>query len=207
MKQLLFSMGIAVFLLTGCSSKKTVTLPAYSAEISFDENTAAYYPGDQLMKCRLMDTALINGYHCMGWIWFFENGQVKQFKTARDIHANGYVIPAKSTIFFNEQYPAKIKYIWLAQDVNINNISCKGGGKISTEFYENDSLKACFLTKDQNIQGFPCKSSLMEPVYFYPDGKIQILTLSTNATFGDMLYKKGASIRVDENGTVSPFIR
>ncbi|HCA42403.1 MAG TPA: hypothetical protein DEP28_04040 [Bacteroidetes bacterium] len=207
MKKILFLISAAALIFAGCSSIKTISLSNYSGQISFFDNTAEYYSGDKIMKCKLSDTATLNGYKCISWIWFFENGQIKQFETACDIKMSNYVIPSNSRIFFNEQSTNKIKYIWLAKDCNINNVECKGGGKISTEFYDNDSLKACFLTKDQTIQGFSCKSSLLEPVYFYPNGKIKILTLSIDSRFGNTDYKNGESIIIDENGLVAKFNR
>lgn len=207
MKQLFFTICLAAFIVAACSSKKTLPLPGYSTEITFYESTATYYPGQKIMKCKLSDTATINGYKCISWIWFFENGQVRQFKTARDIRMDGFVIPSNSTIFFHEQSPDKIKYVWLAKDVTINNIDCKGGGKISIEFYENNSLKACFLTKDQDIQGYSCKSSLFDPVYFYDNGKIKILTLAADTRLNNTDFKKGESILIDENGAVTRFKR
>lgn len=195
-------------IIAGCSSIKKISLSNYSGQqITFYDNSAEYYAGDKIMKCKLSDTATLNGYKCISWIWFFENGQIKQFETAMDIKMPGYTIPSNSTLFFNDQNPNKIKYIWFSSDVKINNIECKGGGKISTAFYDNDSLKACFLVKDIEIQGYSCKSSLFEPVYFYPDGKIKILTLSIDSKFDNIEYKKGESISIGENGLVFRFKR
>ena len=207
MKKIPFSICVSVLIVAGCSSIKTISLSNYSGQISFFDNTAEYYSGDKIMKCKLSDTAALNGYKCISWIWFFDNGQIKQFKTAEDIKMNNFVITSNSTIFFNDQNPNKIKYIWFSKDVIINNVGCKGGGKISAEFYDSDSLKACFLISDQNIQGFPCQSSLFQPVYFYPDGKIKILTLSIDSKFADTVYKSGESIIVGEDGIVSKFKR
>lgn len=207
MKKMIVSIYVAILIMAGCSFSNTIYLPLYSAKISFYNHTAEYYPDGKIKKCKLSDVATINQYRCISWIWFFENGQIKQFKTAENIKMNDFTIPPRSTIFFYDQSPGKIKYIWFSEDVVIKHLTCKGGGKISTEFYDNDSLKACFLSRDQNIQGFPCKSSLFNPVYFYPDGKIKIVTLSKDSTFGDINYKKGESILIGENGQVSNFKR
>jgi hypothetical protein len=207
MKNILFLICAAVLIISGCSSIKTISLSNYSGQISFFDNTSEYYSGDKIMKCKLSDTTTLNGYKCISWIWFFENGQIKQFETAEDIKMNNFVIPSNSTVFLNEQKPNKIKYIWFSKDVIINNVGCKGGGKISTEFYDNDSLKACFLTSDQNLQGFSCLSSLLKPVYFYPTGKIKILTLSIDSKFADTVYKNGESIIVGEDGIIRKFER
>jgi hypothetical protein len=205
MKKLLFSIYAAALIVAGCSSKKTIFLSDNSGPISFFVNTAGYYPDNKIMKCKLSDTATLNEYKCISWIWFFENGQIKQFETAADIKMNNFVIPSNSTIFFDERNPGKIKYIWFSKDVTINNIQCKGSGEISTEFYDNNSLKSCFLAKNQNIQGFPCQSSLFKPVCFYPNGKIKILPLSIKSKYGDKVYKSGESILVKEDGKVSKF--
>lgn len=207
MTKILNSICAAVLIVAGCSSIKTISLSHYSAQISFFDNTAKYYAGEKIMRCKLSEPAIINGYRCISWICFFENGHIKQLMTAEDIKMNNFVIPSNSTIFFNEQSSDKIKNIWFSQNVIINSIECKGGGKISTEFYDNGSLKACFLTRDQNIQGFPCQNSLFKPVYFYPDGKVKILTLSIDSKFADTVYKNGETIIVGENGVVSKFKR
>lgn len=207
MKKDLLSVIAVLLLLIGCSSIETISLSNYDGRISFYGNTADYYSGNQIMKCMLSDTASLNGYRCVSWIWFFEDGRIKQFRTAEEIEMDGYAIPANSTIFFNESNHDKIEYIWFSKDVTINGILCKGGGKISTEFHENGSLKACFLTDDMDIQGFPCESSLTKPLYFYPNGKIKILTLSADTKCGDTEYNKGESIIIDENGVASPYKR
>jgi hypothetical protein len=207
MRNIIFLICVAALLIVGCNLVKTNKLSTYSGQISFYENTAEYYSGDRIKKCMLSDTVILGGYHCISWIHFFESGRIKQFETARNIESATYTIPAGSILFFNDQNPDKIKNIWFSKDVIINSIGCMGGAKISTEFYDNGSLKACFLTNDQNIQGFPCKSSLFEPIYFYPDGKIKILTLSSDLSQANTLYKSGESIAVDENGRFSRFNR
>lgn len=207
MKKVLLSVIAVLLLLMGCSSIETASLSSYDGRISFYENSADYYQGDKIMKCLLSDTASLNGYMCVSWIWFFEDGRIKQFRTAQDMAMDDFVIPANSTIFFSESNHDRIEYIWFSKDVTIHDISCKGGGKISTEFYDNGSLKACFLTKDLVIQGFPCESSLTKPEYFYPDGRIKILTLSADFKCVDTDFKKGESIMIDEDGTASVYKR
>ena len=173
MKKILLLTCVTALIITGCSSVQTITSSYYSKQISVFDNTTEYYSTQQIKKCKLSDTAFLNGYKCISWIHFFDNGRIKQFETADDIKFNNFIIPSNSTIFFNEQNPDKIQKIWFSKDVIINGIGCKGGMKISTEFYDNDSLKACFLSKDQIIQGFPCVSSVFKPVYFYQNGKIK----------------------------------
>jgi hypothetical protein len=207
MKIYLFAICFAALIIAGCYSIKTIDSLYYSGQISYFDNTADYYSENKIMKCKLSDTAFLDGYKCISWIWFFENGRIKQFETAEDLKINNIEIPSKSTIFFSDQNPNTIKYIWFSKDVIMNNIECKGGGKISTEFYDNGSLKACFLSKDQYIQGYPCKSSLLKPVYFYPDGKIKILTLGIDSKFENTYYKAGESIIVGEDGKISKFNR
>ncbi len=207
MKKILFPICVTILIVAGCTSIKTNSLSNDSGTISFFDNTAEYYPGGKIMKCKLSDTVTLNGYKCISWIRFFENGQIKQFKTARDIKMNNYTIPSNSTVFFDEQNHDKIKYIWFSKDVIINHVECKGGSKITTELYDNGNLKNCFLSRSQKIQGFPCQSSLLKPVYFYPNGKIKILTLSNDSKFTNTVYKSGESIIVGEDGHVSKFER
>jgi len=208
MKKILILVCFAAIIFAGCSSVKTISLSNYSGQqISVYNNSVAYYDGNRVMKCRLSDTATLNGYKCISWIWFFENGQIKQFETAVDIKMPNYTIPSNSVIFFNDQNPFKIKHIWFSSNVTINNIECRGGTKISTEFYDNDKLKQCFLANDAEIQGYSCRSSLLDPVYFYPDGKIKRLTLSVDSKFDNIEFKKGESIIIGENGLVSKFNR
>jgi len=171
MKKSIFFIYVVLLILAGCTSVKTTSLSEYSSQISFFENTAEYYAGDGIMKCKLSDTATLNDYKCISWIYFFKDGQIKQFETAVDIKRPDFVIPSHSVVFFNDHN--QIKCIWFSKDVTINKVECKGGGKTATEFYDNDRLKACFLAKDQMIQGVDCKSSLLKPVLFSPDGKIK----------------------------------
>ena len=173
MKKSIFFICVMFLIFAGCTSVKTSSLSKYSSQISFFENTAEYYSGDGIMKCKLSDTATLNDYKCISWIYFFNDGQIKQLETAVDIKRPDFVIPSHSIVFFNDQNHSQIKCIWFSKDVTINKIECKGGGKTTTDFYDNDKLKACFLAKDQVIQGVDCKSSLFKPVFFSEDGKIK----------------------------------
>jgi hypothetical protein len=198
---------ITAAIITGCTTIKTISLSNYSVQISYLENSAKFYPDNKLKACKLSEIVNLNGHNCISWIHFFENGLIKQFQTSEDIILPNYIIPSGSVIFYNIQSPDKIKYIYFSKDIVIDSIKCKSGGKISTEFYENGKLNACFLTENQNIQGFPCMSSVFEPVYFYPDGKIKLLTLSANSEYMGTIFKKGQSIIIDEQGTISRFKR
>jgi len=193
--------------MVSCSSGDRLTLPYYSKEIVFDHNSLGLYTDGKIKKCHLVDTVEIKGYKCISWLWLFENSRLKQIENAVAIQRSNYVIPAHSVIFFNENNNEKIKYINFSEDVTLNGVVCKGGGKISTEFYEDGSLKACFLANDQSIQGYNCKSSLLEPVYFYPNGKVKIITLASDLNSGNSVYKAGESITIDEKGEIAIFNR
>ncbi|MBN1634841.1 MAG: hypothetical protein JW917_11800 [Ignavibacteria bacterium] len=108
MKKILFSICAAVLIIFGCSSIKTISLSNYSGQISFFDNTSEYYSGDKIKKCKLSDTATLNGYKCISWIWFFENGQIKQFETAEEIKMKNFVIPSNSTVFLANKTPIKL---------------------------------------------------------------------------------------------------
>lgn len=108
MKKILISICATALFVSGCSSINTIYLSNYSGQISFFDNTSEYYSGDKLMKCKLSDTAVLNGYKCISWIWFFENGQIKQFVTAEDIKMNNFMIPSNSTIFLINKYPIRL---------------------------------------------------------------------------------------------------
>lgn len=207
MKEKIFLIFITALIITGCTTIKTITLSNYSVQISFIENSAKYYPDNNIKACKLSEIANLNGHNCISWLHFFENGLIKQFQTAEDIILPDCTIPSGSVIFYNAQNPDKIKYICFSKDIVIDSIKCKSGGNISTEFYDNGKLNACFLTENQNIQGFPCMCSVFEPVYFYPDGKIKLLTLSADSKYMDTIYKKGQSIIIDEQGIISRYKR
>lgn len=207
MKTLNFSFIILTLALLSCGRGDKLTLPYYSKEVVFDGNSLELYTDGNIKRCHLIDTVEIKGFKCISWLWLFENNRVKQLETAVDVKLPDFTIPAHSVVFFNENNNDKIKYICFSQNVTINGIECRGGEKISTEFYEVGSLKACFLTKDQSIQGYNCKSSLLKPVYFYPDGRIKILTLASDLKSGETLFKAGESISIDEPGKISLFNR
>lgn len=203
MRKKIFLIFMTTLIIAGCTSIKTITLSNYSAQISFSENSAKYYPDNKLKACKLSEIAILNGHNCISWLHLFENGQIKQFQTAEDIILPDYTIPSGSVIFYNDQNPDKIKHIYFSKDIVIDSIKCKSGGNISTEFYDNGRLNACFLTENQKIQGFPCLSSVFDPVYFYPNGKIKQLTLSADSKYVETIYKKGESIIIDEQGIIS----
>jgi len=205
MKKSLLLINIILIVVAGCNSLSTTTLTNYPEQITFYKNSAKYYPGKQLMRCKLSDTTLISGFKCISWIHFFENGQIKQYQTAALIQRKNYIIPLNSVIFLDELNPEYIKYIYFSEDVTINNVICKGGNKISTAFYENDMLKSCFISGSQDIQGYPCKSSLLKPITFYPDGKIKILTLGRDTTLAGNEFKSGETIIIEKNGAISKY--
>lgn len=193
--------------ITSCANLLIVPLDHYSIQVSCYKNSIEFYPDNSIKRCRLSEQTTINSYQCISWLHLFDDGGIKQYETAVDIPMTGYTIPAKSTIFFNEEAKDQIKFLYLAKDTEINGVLCEGSGTTTTEFYDSDHLKYCFLANDQTIQGFPCNRNLMQPVYFYYSGKIKILTLSTDYSWGNTVFKKGTSVLVGEDGSVSVYKR
>ncbi|MFT3740810.1 MAG: hypothetical protein QM786_18830 [Breznakibacter sp.] len=198
--QFLLSMAIVM---VACSPTKTFVLQKYSKEIVFVDKTDEYFDNGNLKKCRLSDTAIIEGAKCVSWLHFFESGSVKQFQTANDIKQAAYVVPAGSIVFPEEHDISCFKGIRFSKDVNIDHIICKGGNEVEVDFYPNGRIKSCFLSANQTIQGFPCKSSLLKPIKFYPDGKIMVLTLSTDYEIQNNVYKNGETIQLGTDGTIT----
>ncbi|MGE5479922.1 MAG: hypothetical protein ACM3U1_05790 [Chloroflexota bacterium] len=192
--------------LAGCFSVEYELLrqPA-PTRISYYNGSEERYADGSMKKCRLKDTASIGLYKCVGWIHFFPNGDVDNFETAAPVKYSRYEIPPNSRIFFYDNAHDKIKTVWFPEDIKLDGIECQGGEKISVDFYENGSLKACFLSRNQTIQGFPCKSSLFSPVYFYPDGRIMRLTLCSDAISGANSFAKGETLVVTESGVPSVY--
>jgi len=143
------------------------------------------------------------GNKCINWVHFFESGQLKQYENAADIETPRYTIPAKSVIIYNETNKSRINYIVFSKNVTIDGIEFQGDGKITTEFFNDGKVKAGFLAKDQVIQKFPCKAIASQPVYFYPDGKLQMLALSKDLEYSHIKFKNGESIIVGQNGNLS----
>ncbi len=201
MKNLKILFAVSIFL-SSCVTINTIQLPYYQSEIAYIESSAAFFENGNIKKCRLADEVTLNGYHCVSWMRFFENGQIRQFETAIDIKRDSILIPAKSILFFHEQNHNEISMIYLSQNTIIQGVNCKGGEKITTSFYPNMKLRNCFLVDDQVIQGFPCKSSLMHYVSFYDSGKLKSLTLSRDFSSGKMNYRRGTYIELNEDGSI-----
>ena len=197
------SLFLISIVMIACSSTKTVVLEKYSKEIVFIDKTDEYYENGNLRKCKLSDTAAIEGFCCISWLHLYENGSIKQFRTTKDIEQPTYIIPSGSVIFPIEKDIHHFKCVRFSKDVNIDSVLCKGGNEVEVNFYPNGKIESCFLSKNQTIHGFPCKSSLLKPVRFYQDGKVKELTLSKDYELQGTLFQAGSTVTLDANGTIS----
>jgi hypothetical protein len=190
---------LTAFILTACSSIVQTHLKNYNNDVEVYEHSIEHHPNGNIKKIKLSKATQINGFECIRWVHFYENGNIDMYQTAVDIPINDYQIPSQSFVFVSETEPFYIKQSWLSKDTEIQGIICSGKGKISTSFHPNGNLRSFYIDDDRYIQGYPCKGGVFKNVIFDSAGKINSFTLAKDTLYKSTLIPKGSRIMINNN--------
>jgi hypothetical protein len=174
----------------------------FAQNLPIKKGSEKYYENGSLKRVRLTQEANVQGKLCTGWLWFHDDGSIRQFQNDKDIVLQDNLIPQMSTIFLRED--GSLDHVWLYHDISIQDYPCTGStwSKTSTGFHPNGTLRYFFPRKTLNIQGFPIKPGGLAGVSFYENGNLHQFYLHDDIEISGITYSKGLRLTLDEQGNV-----
>jgi hypothetical protein len=162
----------------------------------------SYYYKGQLEKCYLKEEAVVEEFTCKKWIHYYEDGSLRRFTIAEPDTFSGIFFPEKSTIFLTEDQ--KLGKCWFGKKTTLQGLPIYGGFRnITITFHDNSNIACCFLSKTHEIQGIPCQRGVINPVFFYPSGKLKRCTVGKKVEVQNLLLKPGTVVDLDEEGRIT----
>jgi len=162
----------------------------------------SYYFKGQLEKCFLKEVAIVDSFSCTKWIHYYENGTLRRFTISEPDTFNNIYFPAKSTLFLTNNQT--LEKCWFGKKTSVQGLPIFGGfKKITITFYDNGSINCCFLSKKHEIQGIVCQKGIINPVFFYPSGKLKRSTVGKRIKIQNLVLKPGTIIDLNEEGRIT----
>ncbi|NOY76622.1 MAG: hypothetical protein GXO76_02000, partial [Calditrichaeota bacterium] len=144
----------------------------------------------------------IQGYPCIGWTWFYQNGRLDNFELSQTVTIQGIEIPAKSRVFLRKE-DGTLEQCYFSKDLIIQGYPCDGGHKKeATGFYPNGKLRFIFLTEPRTIQGIPCRHGGLSIIQFHESGRLKQCELPHDFEYNGAKYKGRTKLYLDEEGHV-----
>lgn len=157
--------------------------------------------GSYKIRCKYKEPVDIQGYPCIGWTWFYEDGLLDNFEVSETVTIQGIEIPKKSRVFLHRD--GTVEQCYFSKDMIIQGYPCEGGHKKeATGFYPNGNLRFIFLTEPKTIQGIPCRHGGVSIIQFYENGRLKKCTLARDHEYKGSLYKSGTELYFDQTGNV-----
>jgi hypothetical protein len=169
---------------------------------------AAQPPAQSATLVRLARDTIIDGFPCgptgRARAEVHGNGRLSECPVARDTVLAGHAIPRGSWPRFTDR--GVLAAAWLARDVRLQDIPCKGTGykAWAVGFHPSGTLSLCYLSEVAEIDGVPCQAAWFwreltgtTQVQLYPDGRLRSCRLARAVTVDGVSYDKGDRVRRD----------
>jgi len=149
----------------------------------------------------------IQGISCTGSVEYYQGGKLKSCMLGREDTITGQPLPPGTVVNLTPE--GSLDWCFLPQNTMIQGHLCLGSGhEFMTCFHPNGQLKTAWLAQDEVIQGIPCAkyhfmSSLFgggERTLFDERGRLRYCRLSAAVTLEGQPLKKGAEVRLGEEG-------
>lgn len=191
---LLFAVGFSLVTLTSC----TIQEESPAGALRWRRGSLEHYPDGSLKKGNLAEPAEVFGHPAKRWVHFHENGKLRGLQLSEDWTWDERQLPAGTFLWFDSDQ--QLENCWLARDTTIEGLPCRGGGKASTAFFPDGSLRAVFLAEDSRIDGTLCKASIWIPVQFHESGKLAGCQLAEETTVGAVTHPAATHLEFDHDG-------
>jgi hypothetical protein len=157
--------------------------------------------GTYKIRCRYKEPVNVQGYPCIGWTWYYQDGLLDNFQVNETIIIQDIEIPQDSRVFLRQD--GTLSQCYFSKDVTIQGYPCDGGHKKeATGFYPNGNLRFIFLTEQRTIQGIPCRQGGLSIIQFYESGKLKQNKLPHDFEYNGVKYKGRTKLFLDEGGKV-----
>ena len=164
--------------------------------------TKAPKKGTSKIRCKYKRPTQIQGYPCIGWTWFYQDGSLDNFQVNNMITIQGIEIPKNSRVFLRRD--GTIDQCYFSKDMTIQGYPCDGGHqKEATGFYPNGNLRFIFLTEQRTIQEIPCRPGGLSIIQFYENGRLKQCELPHDFEYKGVRYQKRTKLYLDKEGHVT----
>ena len=157
------------------------------------------------MKGYLAENTLIQGYPCKkGFIFFYDNGNLRTFRFSKPFEFSDFVIPEKTWGMLDRE--GDIYICFFSKDTKVQGYPCRGSimglEGVQTSFHKNGKLNCFFPRKDIEIDGILCKGSVFHLTGLHDNGKLRNCTLAKTMIINGKEYQKGTKITLDKEGGI-----
>jgi hypothetical protein len=201
--------ALALCLLSLLSGLATVSGQPLDSAARFRKGSDQYYKSGGLQKCELKGVVRLQGYLCLGWVWFHDNGGLQEFQLAESTEVQGIGFPARTWVSLDES--GRLDYVFLPRNMGIQGVPCAGNrmGRegIMTSFYPNSKLRECFLAFSATVRNVPLRAGAFSPVEFHPDGGLKSGWLAEPYEASGTIYGKNTRLTFTEEGMVTESYR
>ena len=166
--------------------------------------------GNGLLIGELREDTVIGGRPCkQGWVHLLASGVPVGFTAFREIDLGRLKIPADTWVFQNKD--GVVTVCAFPRNFEVQGYLCRGSGGpkgVQTAFYPDGALKQFFLCSDTRIQGVPCRAGIFEEtIKLHENGRLKSCVLSEDLVRDGRTYPRGARLRFDPDGKITPWPR
>jgi hypothetical protein len=172
--------------------------PQDPADLPFRTSSILRHENGRMKRACLVEEAVIEGFPCRSWVWWYEDGRLDNLELAADREVAGHAFPARTRVFFDRD--GNLAHAWLSRDTVVDGLPCRGRWKIDTDFHPNGRVRAFFPPDTIEIDGVACVASVFHPVYLHPDGRLRQCKLACEVTLDGRTFEEGRTLRLDESG-------
>lgn len=153
----------------------------------------------------LANDSEIQGYPCKkGFVVLHENLSLDEFTLSREFVWQGVVFPAGTFVFCDTT--GAIAVCAFPTNQQVQGYICRGNGGIEgirTGFYPNGRLRFFYPPEDIVIDCILCDASLFHGgISLHENGRLAKCKIAQNVVIDGIMYKKGAKLRLDQEGRV-----
>ena len=153
----------------------------------------------------LVEDTVIDGWPCKkDFIVFHPDWRLDELQLSRDYERNGIFMPEGTWVFPDAQgNPGTCMF---PRDIEIQGYLVRGSwmGKegFMTRFYSTGRLMLFWSREPVEVGGVVCKDSLFTGIYLHDNGLLRECILDKPATIGEIRYRKGTRLRLNDSGYV-----
>lgn len=194
-------MRLAITLFTALTvSQLSANIP-HIAQCDTIRKTKGPNQGTYKIRCKYKEPVTVQGYSCIGWTWYYQDGRLDNFQAHETITIQGIKIPKNSRVFLRQD--GTLDQCYFSKDIIIQGYPCDGGHKKeATGFYPNGKLRFIFLTEQRTIQGIPCRPGGLSIIQFYENGTLKQNELPDDFEYKGIKYKGRTKLFWDEDGHI-----
>ena len=162
----------------------------------FPAGTRIEYTGSGAVNYAILETpGKIQEIPCLGWVYFYESGKIKNAELAKELSLYGMKFGKGSILHLYES--GKVRSGILADGKLVGEVRLGAGSRIFLS--ESGNLSNVDLAQNQEIQGITCAPGQL---YFYEDGRLKRAVLAEDEEIGRIKFPSGSEIELYKSGRI-----